>query len=1592
MKKISLISKSILSIAVLCLCFVFGFSINSNAATTYLDGEYEGSGVGYDNGTITLKVTIKEGKITKIETVDASSQTKSYYTVAEDIFDSIIKAQSTNVDVITGATKSSNGIKEAVLSALEKAVDNRFFDSGSGTQKAPYVIKTADQLVGFSQAVDSGETFKGQYIVLGSDIDLSTVENFNPIGDENASVNVFEGNFDGQNKTVSNMKISASVESGAAAYGLFSYLGNGSVVKNINVKDADVKLVSTSTSNSDRPKAGIIAGASLGTTEAITIVDCVTTSGKVSVEGKAYTYGAGIVGTIGKNTIISNVVNNADIEVSCDGANFMVAGIVGNSGNKSFVINAINNGNITGNSKNENKGTANVGGIEGMAAGNEFNVVNTGNITVNQANNNQKYGPVNASDYSSSACKYFIDSLVITVNGKIMETASTDDTDTKVLAKDFYTESFQKTLNNLYPSYKAFKEAGYKEYADLKLWKLEDKSLIPTGENYVNKIIDASIFAAGEGTKENPYQIADKTQLIAFANSLDDGIDYNDAFIKLTKDIDISGMEWTPVGGSDYVFNGTFDGDNHTISGMTIGSKDAVKELDSSNIYVGFFGAVTENARIKNLSLTDVYMNLHYKATARVGGIVGVMSNDAQNSDRSGAVIDNVYVQGQMNLTQDKGNLFLGGIVGYMYKGAVINSHTDVSLSGVVNDEALAEVGGIVALTNRGLIANCYSTGDGYGSGNRDGGNEGMAEVSNIAATNAGSVVGCLGTGNITTKELSYYAGTISGWVTGLGKAYQSVYNSSSVMTINESTVSPLNDVGTLTTSGTSDETGEYFNGGLKTDLTGIAYNRENYAKIAEVLNGYFSSYGIDLAEYGLKNTDLRKWISDENGVRLSKEYATITYKRPDCEYIPEEKMEYVDGTYYGRDKDRSVVVKITVENKEIKNEEVIVGSKSLPGYEEALEEAKTKCKNEDTTDYFPVDPTKFAGGKGTKEDSYLISNADQLTYLSASINSDNTYEGVYFKQTTDITLNSENFLPIGWYREIQRSTEKYSVLYPFRGNYDGGNFNIYGLKQDSSKYEYPLATTGLFGFTSGDYANNEEPDANWCKVCISNVNIVDADIDLSVRLQSFAGVLVGQAQKGIFINNCHTSGNLDVTVEENIARAGGIAGNTLRGYVINSSSEVNINSNSKKGTVYAAGIVPSLNRTAIVNSYARGNITGAGDAANRVLIGGITAQNGGFIYNCYADCSVVSKSVAPSTGAVTGSLAGIGTARATYFNTQSLLQSADTVISPAIATGTNFVENEETVTGKTGDELKTQEFADLLNNGAKDALNQLKEMEAYVTKSGLGHKLYYNGEKLDTWVVSEGIVTLKSLADKEAANHVSEIKLDKNSATIYAGKTTKIKAYALPETAINKDLAFSSSNKKIATVDEKGIVTAKKAGKAVITVTSLENNNIKAEFVVNVKANTIKLTAKKATLYTVNKKTLKLDACINGRNNSKLAKWTSSNKKIATVNNNGLVTAKKAGKVTITAKANGVSAKCEIVVLKPTLKVDKTSVLLKKGKTLKLKVNATPATKITYKSSNIKIATVSDKGVIRAKKAGKVTITIKANNILKKVTVKVTK
>ena len=136
-------------------------------------------------------------------------------------------------------------------------------------------------------------------------------------------------------------------------------------------------------------------------------------------------------------------------------------------------------------------------------------------------------------------------------------------------------------------------------------------------------------------------------------------------------------------------------------------------------------------------------------------------------------------------------------------------------------------------------------------------------------------------------------------------------------------------------------------------------------------------------------------------------------------------------------------------------------------------------------------------------------------------------------------------------------------------------------------------------------------------------------------------------------------------------------------------------------------------------------------------------------------------------------------------------------------------------------------------------------------------------------------------------------------------------------------------------------------------------------------------------TLYTKGKKIIQLSA-----DTESVVKYTSDNEKVAVVDENGRVTAKKAGTALIIASADGYQSTCRIVVKKPTFKVAKKMIKVKKGKKARIIVKVRPSTKVVFASANKKIAAVTKKGMLKGMKKGRTKIKVKCYGITKTVIV----
>lgn len=274
---------------------------------------------------------------------------------------------------------------------------------------------------------------------------------------------------------------------------------------------------------------------------------------------------------------------------------------------------------------------------------------------------------------------------------------------------------------------------------------------------------------------------------------------------------------------------------------------------------------------------------------------------------------------------------------------------------------------------------------------------------------------------------------------------------------------------------------------------------------------------------------------------------------------------------------------------------------------------------------------------------------------------------------------------------------------------------------------------------------------------------------------------------------------------------------------------------------------------------------------------------------------------------------------------------------------------------------------------------------------------------KTDITATAGGKTATCKVTVNAATVAVTGVNLNKNTLTLTEGGSEKLTATVAPSTATDKTVTWKSSNATVATVGTDGTVKAVKAGTADITATA-GGKTATCKVTVNPKEapkpaeTTIKLSATKKTL--PKGKSFTLKATTTNTNGQKVT-WKSNKTKVATVDKNGKVTAKAAGKATITATVNGKSAKCVVTVTVPatSVKASASSLYIVKGKsaTVKVTVNPTDTTdsvKVSIDSKGKKVisSVKGKKGVYTIKtkkKAGSGTITFNAGG--KKVKVKVT-
>lgn len=487
-------------------------------------------------------------------------------------------------------------------------------------QNGEYEIMNLNGLKWLAKEVNvNSNTFSKKTVKLVNDINLGS-EEWTPIG--NASVN-FQGTFDGNNKTISNLVITT----GNDYVGLFGCTSNGEI-KNLTVNNAKVK---------GRLNVAVVAGH-----PHTSKYNNIKVTGLVQVDGMAYVGGVG-----GKDAYASW----KDITVNAEAGSYVhansvendvayrsyVGGIIGFTGEgpKTFE-NMTSNIDVKGS-------TIDVGGLVGIAhyQTEYINCHVSGNVEVYGAEsavdaeetgglagvwmNNATYGPV-----KFTGCSF---------TGTLKANQAADLSDNTITGNGY--------------NYKGVEGNGYRDIDGTKHYFLAD-GVWKDITNAANVV----------------YELKSKDALYWFANKVNvDHYRFSGETVKLMKDVDLEGETWIPVGLESYNNNfiGTFDGNGKIVSNFVCDDDTAA----------GFFGRTSGSAYIKNLTVADATITSRHYA----GGIIAWAESGAKIN-----TIENCHVLNS-NITStvvnnDNGDK-VGGIIGWMYYGSVLNcSVKETYLSG----------------------------------------------------------------------------------------------------------------------------------------------------------------------------------------------------------------------------------------------------------------------------------------------------------------------------------------------------------------------------------------------------------------------------------------------------------------------------------------------------------------------------------------------------------------------------------------------------------------------------------------------------------------------------------------------------------------------------------------------------------------------------------------------------------------------------------------------------------------------------------------------------------------------------------------------
>lgn len=1011
--------------------------------------------------------------------------------------------------------------------------------SGAGTEAEPYIIASTADWNKFAEIVNGGYNYQGEFVKLTADINnVTTMVGLRENGSDLLIDAPFKGTFDGDNHTLTAAIVSTATGDGVNERGVapFHY------VKHATIKNLTV--AGTITSNSQYTGGLVGWAGSNAYSERNTINACVVTA-TITIGAD---YAGGLVGHVQpygsgwdnynyfENCVFAGTIQSSTTDLHTAGAMY------GYGYAYCYMTNCLENGTYANLSLMSPRGA--YGSYENNSVNSLYYVNRIGSydsyVTDNYGCHQvvatvptedicltrtikgyTVYQPAKLNDLKDTYAYNNGDPVSVSYALKMGSTTMTEDTDYEVAispaapaALGTYTITFTAKAGN---------EAGYTGSTIRSFRVMEGESL------------DGYVFATeGEGD-DKVYLINDESDLKRLAAYVNSGHEAVGLTFKLTANIAMTAAH-TAIGGNIEnnvrKFRGTFDGNNKTISNLTINK--------FSDSYLGLFGIIGENALVKDVTIDG------YNITAKsyVGAIVG----SANGSSSNRATIQNCHVNGtnvgSVAYADDH-----GGIAGY---GNYIDITGCTSQGTISTTAGNTCYGGIIGYASSSVnVTSCENVASITGNGDKHGGIVGYENSS----SNRFSL--CLNTG---TVEGSDYKGAIAGY-------YYSSSNYTNCYYASPCTVKALNnwdnngraERGYIITAGShitgisAVETGvvesvlsgkKYYKKGdwtltLIPDLTGVSF--VSYA----CEGGTLTNLDVVDGDHKLTITDqdvtISAIVSSNSGIDMS----TVTVAA-----IPDQRWKGADP----------VIPALTVTNGTtplvLGTDYLVEGTNNTVPGEATLTLTGingykgTATKTFNIIDFDLLDNTK----SNSSENPYLIATAEDLEALAGIVNTGARQNG-YYKQAADITLTEEH-------TAIGNNNKT------FNGTYDGDNKTISGLYINKPNVNYQ----GLFGYTN--YAT------------IKNVKVINCDITANKQV----GAIVGYTSSGT-IKDCFSSGEIKTAVGDEGYNHAGICGYlsaTLDGCV----STVTLTGNDTYSQYYG-GIVGWYSSGSLKNSFFAGTVEG---------------------------------------------------------------------------------------------------------------------------------------------------------------------------------------------------------------------------------------------------------------------------------------------------------------------------------------------------------------------------------------------------------------